>query len=156
MILECVCQSPCQLLGEYFCVRITEILLYNLGNNDHISNSFLHAGYVNGNLRFGFANQRKNKITRIIMLCVIRFYCIHFYLQLEINGVQFVVHAKRMSLSRMYTHKNAQVVTNLFRSCRQVVFALLVPSCCDKFETSLVSLSNLLQSCSNKSDTVLI
>ena len=29
-----------------------------------------------------------------------------------------------------------QVVTNLFTSCRQVVFALLVPSCCNKFETS--------------------
>jgi hypothetical protein len=26
-----------------------------------------------------------------------------------------------------------QVVTNLFTSCRQVVFALLVPSCCNKF-----------------------
>jgi hypothetical protein len=29
-----------------------------------------------------------------------------------------------------------QVVTNLFTSCQQVVFALLVPSCCNKFETS--------------------
>jgi hypothetical protein len=28
-----------------------------------------------------------------------------------------------------------QVVTNLFTSCRQVVFALLVPSCCNKFGT---------------------
>jgi hypothetical protein len=38
----------------------------------------------------------------------------------------------------IYTHKNAklqvckQVVTNLFTSCRQVVFALLVPIFCDK------------------------
>ena len=30
--------------------------------------------------------------------------------------------------SLMYTRKNAQVVTNLFTSCQQVVFALLVPS----------------------------
>jgi hypothetical protein len=29
-----------------------------------------------------------------------------------------------------------QVVTNLFTSCQQVVFALLVPSCCNKFGTS--------------------
>jgi hypothetical protein len=29
-----------------------------------------------------------------------------------------------------------QVVTNLFTSCRQVVFALLLPSCCNKFWTS--------------------
>ena len=38
------------------------------------------------------------------------------------------------------THKLLQVckqiVTNLFTSCRQVVFALLVPSCCNKFGTS--------------------
>ena len=35
-----------------------------------------------------------------------------------------------------YTHKNAQVVTSLFTSCREVVFALLVPSCCNKFGIS--------------------
>jgi acetyl-CoA carboxylase beta subunit len=29
-----------------------------------------------------------------------------------------------------------QVVTNLFTSCQQVVFALLVSSCCNKFGTS--------------------
>ena len=29
---------------------------------------------------------------------------------------------------RVYTRKNAQVVTSLFTSCQQVVFALLVPS----------------------------
>jgi hypothetical protein len=38
------------------------------------------------------------------------------------------------------THKLSQVckqvVTNLFTSCRQVVFALLVPSCCNKFGIS--------------------
>ena len=56
-----------------------------------------------------------------------------------------------------------QVVTNLFTSCRQVVFALLVPSCCNKFGTScsqlltsLMALSDLLQGCSNKSDTVMV
>jgi hypothetical protein len=43
-----------------------------------------------------------------------------------------------------------QVLTNLFTSCRQVVFTLLVPSC-NKF-----GLSDLLQGCSNKSDTVMI
>jgi DNA repair exonuclease SbcCD ATPase subunit len=40
-----------------------------------------------------------------------------------------------------YTRKNAQqvckqVVTSLLTSCQQVVFALLVPSCCNKFGTS--------------------
>jgi hypothetical protein len=56
-----------------------------------------------------------------------------------------------------------QVVANLFTSCRQVVFALLVPSCCNKFETScsqlvtsLMALSDLLQVFSYKSDTVMI
>ncbi len=29
-----------------------------------------------------------------------------------------------------------QVVTNLFTSCQQIVFALLVPCCCNKFGTS--------------------
>jgi hypothetical protein len=49
-----------------------------------------------------------------------------------------------------------------FTSCQQVVFALLVPSCCNKFGTScwqlvasMMALSNLLQGCSNKSDTVM-
>jgi hypothetical protein len=42
----------------------------------------------------------------------------------------------------IYTHKNAklqvckQVVTNLFTSCRQVVFALLVPIFCDELLTT--------------------
>ena len=56
-----------------------------------------------------------------------------------------------------------QVVTNLFTNCRQVVFALLVPSCWNKFGTrcqqlvtSLMALSDLSQGCSNKSDTVMI
>ena len=35
-----------------------------------------------------------------------------------------------------YTRKNAQVVTNLFTSCQQVIFALFVPSRCNKFGTS--------------------
>ena len=39
-----------------------------------------------------------------------------------------------------YTRKNAQVLTGLetsgYTSCRQVVFALLVPSCRNKFGTS--------------------
>jgi hypothetical protein len=51
-------------------------------------------------------------------------------------------------------HLCTHVVTNLFTSCRQVVFALLVPSCCNKFGTScqqlvtsLMALSNSLQAC---------
>jgi hypothetical protein len=40
--------------------------------------------------------------------------------------------------SYSYTRKNAQVVTNLFTICRQVFFALLVPSCCNKFKNSLI------------------
>jgi hypothetical protein len=44
------------------------------------------------------------------------------------------------SAAHVKTHKLLQickqVVTNLFTSCQQVVFALLVPSCCNKFETS--------------------
>ena len=69
--------------------------------------------------------------------------------------------------TRVKTHKLLQVckqvVTSLFTSCQQVVFALLVPSLlqqvwnkllttCNKLET----LSDLLQGCSNKSDTVMI
>ena len=42
--------------------------------------------------------------------------------------------------TRVKTHKLLQVckqvVTSLFASCQQVVFALLVPSCCNKFGTS--------------------
>jgi hypothetical protein len=68
-----------------------------------------------------------------------------------------------------YTCKNAchkllqvckQVIANLFTSSGQVVFALLVPTCCNKFGTScsqhvtsLMTLSYLLQGCSYKSDT---
>ena len=43
-------------------------------------------------------------------------------------------------ITHVKTHKLLQVckqvVTNLFTSCRQVVFALFVPSCCNKFGTS--------------------
>jgi hypothetical protein len=64
----------------------------------------------------------------------------------------------------MYTHKNAQVVTGLETSCynsvRKFLFALLVPSCWNNLEqavvTSLMALSDMLQGCSNKSDTVMI
>ena len=50
-----------------------------------------------------------------------------------------------------------QVVTNLFTSCRQVVFALLVSNCCNKFGTglSLLALSDSLQGCSKTTDTVI-
>ena len=70
-----------------------------------------------------------------------------------------------IALLPVYTRKNAQdivtevckqVVTNLFTSCRQVVFALL-RSYCNKFVTSLMALSDLIQGCSNMSDnTVMI
>jgi hypothetical protein len=44
------------------------------------------------------------------------------------------------SSTHVKTHKLLQdckqVVTNLFTSCQQVVFALLAPSCCNKFGTS--------------------
>ena len=72
-------------------------------------------------------------------------------------------------ITRVKTHNLLQVckqvVTSLFTSCQQVVFALLVPSllqvCCNNFGTSrqqlvttLMALSDLLQGCTNKSDTV--
>jgi hypothetical protein len=41
-------------------------------------------------------------------------------------------HVKTHKLLQVYK----QVVTNMFTSCRQVVFALLVPSCCNKFGIS--------------------
>ena len=50
-------------------------------------------------------------------------------------------HVKTQKLLQVYK----QVVTSLFTSCRQVVFALLVPSCSNKFGTSLMALSDLLQ-----------
>jgi hypothetical protein len=37
-----------------------------------------------------------------------------------------------------------QVVTNLFTSCRQVLFALFVPSCCNKFGTNCEQLVRLV------------
>jgi hypothetical protein len=71
------------------------------------------------------------------------------------------------SPTHVKTHKLLQVckqvVTNLFTSCQQVVVALLVPSCCNKFGTScyqlgtsLMALSDLSQGCPNKSDTVMM
>ena len=68
--------------------------------------------------------------------------------------------SERLWVTHVKTHKLLQVckqvVTHLFTSCRQVVVALLVPSCCNKFGTSLMALSDVFQGCSNKSDTVMI
>jgi hypothetical protein len=51
-------------------------------------------------------------------------------------------------ITHVKTHKLLQVckqvVTNLFTSCRQVGFALLVPSCCNKFGTKLLTTCNML------------
>ena len=70
--------------------------------------------------------------------------------------------------TRVKTHKLLQVckqvVTSLFTSCQQVVFAPLVPSLLQQvwnkllkqLVTSLMALSDLLQGCSDKSDTVMI
>jgi hypothetical protein len=76
-------------------------------------------------------------------------------------------HAVDKLLEQVKVHKLLQVckqvVTIMFTSCRQVVFALLVPSCCNKFGTScqqlvtsLMAVSDWLQGCSDKSDTVMI
>jgi hypothetical protein len=65
----------------------------------------------------------------------------------------------RYDSKTMYTRKNAQVVTDLQTSCNRLlssryqdVFALLVPSCCDKSGTScyhlvtkLMTVTDLLQ-----------
>jgi hypothetical protein len=48
-----------------------------------------------------------------------------------------------------YTHKNVQVVTKLLSSRYQDVFALLVPSCCDKSDEG----NRFATSCTNKSNT---
>jgi hypothetical protein len=70
-----------------------------------------------------------------------------------------------MYISRVKTHKLLQVckqvVTSLFTSCQQVVFALLVPSCCNKFVTSCWQAWWHYQTCyklfcSYKFDTVMI
>jgi hypothetical protein len=54
------------------------------------------------------------------------------------SASQFIFHW--LIPTHVKTHKLLQVckqvVTNLFTSCQQVVFALLVPSCCNKFGTS--------------------
>jgi hypothetical protein len=47
-------------------------------------------------------------------------------------SIHYATHVKTHKLLQVCK----QVVTNLFTSCRQVVFALLVPSCCHKFGTS--------------------
>jgi hypothetical protein len=68
----------------------------------------------------------------------------------------FVQHTIIDHTTHVKTHKLLQVckqvIRNLFTSCRQVVFALLVPSCCNKFGTScyqhvtsLMTLLDLLQ-----------
>ena len=79
----------------------------------------------------------------------------------------------KISENRTYTRKNAQVVTlvckqvatNLFTSCQQVVFALLVPMLLQQVWNKLLTTSYKLdgiirlatvQGCSNKSDKALI
>ena len=66
-----------------------------------------------------------------------------------------------LTLDHTYTRKKL-VVASLPTSCQQVVFALLVPSTEQVWNklstvvTTLLILSDLLQGCSNKSDTVMI
>jgi hypothetical protein len=86
----------------------------------------------------------------------------------KLINMNIVISLCTTSASHVKTHKLlqvcTQVVANLFTSCRHVVFALLFPSCCDKFATSceqfvtsLMPLSDLSQGWSiNKSDTVMI
>ena len=73
----------------------------------------------------------------------------------------------RQEVRSFYTRKNAQVVPDLQTSCNKVVvkpiqdvFALLVPSCCDKSGTSCYQSfykvddgNRLATSCSNKTNT---
>jgi hypothetical protein len=51
------------------------------------------------------------------------------YFEFQLN--EKTIHVKTHKLLQVCK----QVVTNLFTSCQQVVFALLVPSCCNKFGT---------------------
>ena len=71
------------------------------------------------------------------------------------------------STTRVKTHKLLQVckqiVTNLFTSCQQVVFARLVPSLLQQVWNKLLTTCNKLDgiirpvtSCSNKSATIMI
>jgi hypothetical protein len=70
--------------------------------------------------------------------CVVIFYSKNY----ERSGLFAKISLERseISLTHVKTRKLLQVckqvVTNLFTSCQQVVFALLVPSCCNKFGTS--------------------
>jgi hypothetical protein len=77
---------------------------------------------------YGLVLQTREKIKSLVLLCCallvsIVFICTYY-------GVQFVVHAKRTSLSRMYTHKNAQVVTGLQTSCYKSVQKLSTSCVC--------------------------
>ena len=67
----------------------------------------------------------------------------------------------RQLVNRFVTRKKAQVVTGLQTSCYKpihklstTVFALFVPSCCNKLGGIIRLVTT--QGCSNKSDTVMI
>ena len=69
--------------------------------------------------------------------CLVRIYSFlqrreHFQHDLIVGMWQSSTHVKTHKLLQVCK----QVVTNLFTSCQQVVFALLVPSCCNKFGSS--------------------
>jgi hypothetical protein len=86
-------------------------------------------------------------VTTCAFLLVLAYLCIHALAKV------IWLHA---SLTHVKTHKLLQVckqvVTNLFTSCRQVVFALLVPNLLQQLGTSSANTT----CCSNKSDTVMI
>jgi uncharacterized membrane protein len=71
---------------------------------------------------------------QVVRFLLVRFWCVHVKIHKLLQDCK-------------------QVITNMFTSCRQVAFTLLVNA---KFVTSFMGLSGLLQGCSNKSDTVMI
>jgi hypothetical protein len=62
-------------------------------------------------------------------LCLASLSVIRILLQLCIELTGLDTHVKTHGLLQV----SKQVVTHLFTSCRQVVFASFVPSCCNKF-----------------------
>jgi hypothetical protein len=69
---------------------------------------------------------------------------------------------EQATLMQAFTRKHLTSLVSLPTSRQQVVFALLVPCCQQVWNnlltvvTTLLIFSNLLQGCSNKSDTVMI
>jgi flagellar biosynthesis component FlhA len=127
MISECVRTACSQLLT---CLEQVVITLYQV-----VPSRLIQA--VRNKLQRACCHQlvtcRRHQLLRVCWLHQPCYKMITTCSRLDNNCEQAVrTHVKTHKLLQVCK----QVVTNLFTSCRQVVFALLVPGCCNKFGTS--------------------